>query len=217
MHMPTNWNKAFNFKSLLTLFCLMSSTTSLLAADGKPLFVTCIACHGARGEGNAQIGAPNIAGMASWYLSKQLGNFASGKRGADKADRYGAQMREAVKVLASEDQRLAVAQYIANLPPQPMQSNWKVSPAELANGRNQFNAICSSCHGSVARGNPTLGAPGLIGLDSTYAERQLKAFREGQRGAHPEDKWGAQMRVGASMLPDMKSGHDALAYIATLK
>ena len=91
------------------------------------------------------------------------------------------------------------------------------NPAELTNGRNQFNAICSSCHGGSARGNQTLGAPGLIGLDITYAERQLRAFREGQRGTHPDDKWGAQMRVGASMLPNLKSGRDALVYATGLK
>lgn len=217
MYMPAKRNQVFILASLLILLSLISFAAPVLAVDGRALFASCTACHGAQGEGNASLGTPNIARMPAWYVAKQLGNFASGKRGADKVDRYGTQMREAAKVLVAEDQRLSVAQYIATLPPQPVTPSGKISPVELANGRSQFNAICSSCHGSTARGNPTLGAPSLIGLDATYAERQLRAFRDGQRGAHPDDKWGAQMRVGASMLPDLKSGRDALAYIATLK
>lgn len=215
--MPTSHKKVNALPRFLTLLFLVVFALPLLAADGKKLFASCVACHGARGEGNAQLGAPNIAGMASWYVSRQLANFASGSRGSDNADRYGTQMREAAKVLISDDQRQAVSQHIASLPPQPVASSGKVSVADVANGRSQFNAICSSCHGSAARGNPTLSAPSLVGLDATYTERQLKAFREGRRGAHPDDKWGAQMRVGATMLADMKSGRDALAYIATLK
>ncbi|MBP6108399.1 MAG: c-type cytochrome [Rhodocyclaceae bacterium] len=215
--MPTSHMKVNALPRFLTLLFLVVFALPLLAADGKRLFASCAACHGARGEGNTQLGAPNIAGMASWYVSRQLANFAVGSRGSDNADRYSTQMREAAKALVSDDQRQAVSQHIASLPPQPVASSGKVSVADVANGRSQFNAICSSCHGSAARGNPTLSAPSLVGLDATYAERQLKAFREGRRGAHPDDKWGAQMRVGATMLADMKSGRDALAYIATLK
>ena len=215
--MQTSHDQAHALARMLTLFFLLILAAPLFAADGKTLFLSCAACHGARGEGNAQLGAPNIAGMAPWYVTRQLVNFASGRRGTDSADRYSTQMREAAKVLLSDDQRLAVGQHIASLPPQPVVSSGKVSIADVANGRSQFNAICSSCHGSTARGNPTLGAPSLIGLDAAYAERQLRAFREGHRGAHPDDKWGAQMRVGASMLTDMKNGRDALAYISTLK
>ena len=192
-------------------------SASVTAQDGKALFASCAACHGTRGEGNAKLGTPNIAGMAPWYVTRQLANFAGGKRGADKADRYGTLMRDAANVLVSEDQRTAVAQHIASLPAQPAQSDAKFSAAELANGRSQFNAICSSCHGSGGRGNQTLGAPALIGLDAVYAERQLVAFRDGSRGKHAEDKWGAQMRVGASMLPNANSVRDVAAYLTTLK
>lgn len=187
------------------------------ANDGKTLFATCAACHGARGEGNPKLGAPNIAAMPPWYVLRQLDNFANGRRGANRADVYGSQMREAAKVLVSDIQRKLVAEHIAALPPQLSASGKSVDPAKLANGRSQFNAICSSCHGSGGRGNQTLGAPGLVGLDAAYAERQLLAFREGVRGAHPDDKWGGQMRVGAAMLPNVASIRDVAAYLATLK
>ena len=198
-------------------FVLLMMPTFALAADGKGLFSACSACHGSGGEGNVKIGAPNIAGMPAWYTARQLANFSSGKRGTDKADAFGVQMRAAAMSVNSDEQRDAVAKYIESLPSRAAKMNTNSNPADLVNGRNQFNAICSSCHGGSGRGNPTLGAPGLIGLEITYAERQLRAFREGRRGAHPEDKWGAQMKVGASMLPNLKSGRDALVYAAGLK
>lgn len=217
---PTNMtNKMLDLGLVgLCVHLVMSMVpTFAFAADGRTLFTTCSACHGSSGEGNVSIGAPNIAGMPAWYTARQLANFSSDKRGTDKADTFGAQMRAAAMSVNSDEQRDALAKYIASLPGRAAKLNTNSNPAELVNGRNQFNAICSSCHGGSGRGNQALGAPGLVGLEISYAERQLRSFREGQRGAHPEDKWGAQMRVGASMLPNLKSGRDALMYAAGLK
>ena len=67
---------------LCVLVVLIPSFGTALAADGKALYNTCTACHGAKGEGNRALGAPNIAGMDAWYLSKQLENFTLGRRGS---------------------------------------------------------------------------------------------------------------------------------------
>ena len=160
---------------------LTSLATPAFAADGKTLYAICGACHGSNGEGNTKLGAPNIASMPKWYVARQLENFSSGKRGADKADLFGTQMRAAAMAVKTDEQRQALATYIATLTNRPVSTSVGGGSVDLAKGRSHFNAICSSCHGSNARGNPTLGAPGLIGLDATYAERQLKTFREGQR------------------------------------
>ncbi len=204
--------------ALLCCMTLLVSSDAWSAPDGKTLFISCSACHGQAGEGNAAIGAPNIAGADAWYLARQLGNFSSGLRGATAGDTFGAQMRGAVAVLKSDAERNAVATYISSLPktklPAPVAVKTK---ADLANGSTQFNGICSSCHASHGHGNQALGAPNLVGLDPVYMERQITAFRSGTRGAHKDDKWGAQMRVGAGMLPDSKSVRDVIAYIGTLK
>ncbi len=212
-----NIKRLWKLAKAIFLALLMWLAAPVFAADGKALYARCSACHGLNGEGNQKLGAPNIGGMAHWYVVRQLENFSAGRRGVDKTDLFGAQMRIAAMAVTTDEQRQALATHIAALQRRPALAVAVSSPLDLTKGRNQFNAICGSCHGSAARGNPTLGAPNLIGLDTTYAERQLKAFREGQRGGHPDDKWGAQMRVGASMLPDLKSGRDALAYVATLK
>ncbi len=185
-----------------------------LAADGKAIYATCSACHGVAAEGNAKIGAPNIGGMDVWYIERQLANFSSGVRGAGAADSFGAQMRAAVSAIKSDAERTAVAAYVAALPAKKVTGAAK---ADMANGSTQFNAICSSCHGSHGKGNKMLGAPSLVGIDPGYLERQIIAFRSGTRGSHKDDKWGAQMRVGAGMLPDTKSVRDVLAHVGTLK
>jgi cytochrome c oxidase subunit 2 len=183
--------------------------------DGKSIFTTtCIACHGSKGEGNSVVGAPNIGGMDATYVTRQLNNFASGLRGTAPNDNYGAQMRAAIAVLKTDADRAAVAGYIASLAKVKSPASVK---GDLAHGSTQFNAVCSSCHEARAQGNLQMGAPSLQGLDPTYLERQLLAFRSGTRGANPNDKSGSLMKLGASMLPDTQSVHDVVAYIMTLK
>ncbi|MCF2948630.1 c-type cytochrome [Paraglaciecola aquimarina] len=52
---------------------------------------------------------------------------------------------------------------------------------------------CTVCHGSQLKGNQNIGAPRLSDLSAWYVERQLKNFKQGIRGAHPEDKTGIEM------------------------
>ncbi len=210
---PNGFSASVKFIAFFALF--WSVAFSVAAADGKAIFsANCIACHGSKGEGNAQLGAPNIGGMEASYLARQLANFSSGIRGSAANDNYGAQMRAVVAVLKTDADRTAVANYVAGMP-RAVSKN--VIKADLANGSTQFNAVCSSCHGSHAQGNQQMGAPSLLGTDPQYVERQILAFRTGLRGVKPEDKTGALMRVGANMLPDVKSAHDVAAYITTIK
>lgn len=56
-------------------------------------------------------------------------------------------------------------------------------------------ALCQSCHQANGAGHPALNAPALAGQQQAYLLRQLQQFQTGQRGAHPEDQTGAQMRA----------------------
>jgi cytochrome c oxidase subunit 2 len=185
---------------------------SAAGADGKTLYAACVACHGARGEGVPATGAPNIAGTAAWYLERQLGEFAAGRRGTQPGDSFGATMKAASAVLASDGDRAAVAAYVAGLP----RTRAAAPGLPTANGRNYFNAICSACHGSNGLGNEALGAPRLAGLPVSYLARQLAAFKSGRRGAAAGDRLGAQMRAITSMLPDARTEQDVTAYAAGL-
>jgi cytochrome c553 len=84
-------------------------------AQGRKVYETCVACHGARGEGNAALQAPALASRSDWYLVAQLVNYREGLRGADERDTYGAQMR-AIAVTLADDAAIAdVVAYINSL------------------------------------------------------------------------------------------------------
>ena len=91
------------------------STVDGDAGKGQSLYTTCIACHGAKAEGNEALNAPALAGMDDWYQLAQLMKFKSGKRGAADGDTYGAQMVPTVNVLADEQAMKDVIAYINSL------------------------------------------------------------------------------------------------------
>ena len=83
-------------------------------------------------------------------------------------------------------------------------------------GKTLYN-ICSACHGANAEGMAALNAPANAGQDPWYMTRQLKNFRAGIRGAHPDDTFGAQMRPMAMMLARDQDIDDVVAYISSLE
>jgi cytochrome c553 len=81
----------------------------------------------------------------------------------------------------------------------------------------QIYATCAACHGALAEGNPSLGAPALAGQQLAYLQRQLLNFRAGLRGSHKDDSYGAQMRAGSqAALRDEKAIGAVASYIAAL-
>jgi cytochrome c553 len=84
-------------------------------AHGKELYESCVACHGARGEGNSALQAPALASRSDWYIATQLVNYQKGLRGADERDTYGAQMRAIVATLPDEKAITDVVAYINTL------------------------------------------------------------------------------------------------------
>jgi cytochrome c553 len=86
--------------------------------NGRNYFnAICGACHGGRGQGNAALGAPRIAGQSAPYLARQLASFASGTRGAQAGDRYGAQMKAVIAMLPDAAASHDVIAYAASLRP----------------------------------------------------------------------------------------------------
>jgi cytochrome c553 len=182
----------------------------LSAQDGKALFATCTACHGANGAGNPTIGAPALAGQDAKYLERQLTNFRSGLRGGDARDSFGPQMRAAAAVLPDAVAVAAVSAYASRLPAKPLKP---ATRADLRNGNNLYHGKCGACHGGRAEGNASLGAPRLSGLDAAYLKRQVEGFRTGLRGSDPKDRYGRQMRLMAASLATPKDLDDVIAFI----
>ena len=64
----------------------------------------------------------------------------------------------------------------------------------------QLFAMCSSCHGQNGHGNHDLLSPSIAGLPEWYLINQLRKFRLGKRGAHPDDYAGLKMHPIARIL-----------------
>jgi len=195
---------------LLGVVALLIFSAASLAADGAKQFASCVSCHGNKGEGNPTLNAPAIAGQDAEYLTRQLLNFRSGRRGAHKSDTFGAQMRVLAKALPDDAAVTKVATFIASLPKTVI-----AAPARgnLHNGNNLYQGTCGACHGVAAQGNPGLKAPRLAGLDAAYIKRQFAHFRDGARGTDPQDATGRQMAMMARTLPNERDLDDVIAFI----
>jgi cytochrome c553 len=82
---------------------------------GATLYQSCVACHGAKAEGNEPLGGPALTTQNDWYLATQLQHYKNGVRGSNTADTYGQQMRAAAQLLPDEVAIHDVVSYISSL------------------------------------------------------------------------------------------------------
>ena len=78
-----------------------------------------------------------------------------------------------------------------------------------------FQTICATCHGEKGEGKKELMTPSIASLPRWYLEEQIRKFRNGQRGNHPNDLNGQNMRLAIAELSEAQI-NEALDYIDTL-
>jgi cytochrome c553 len=81
---------------------------------------------------------------------------------------------------------------------------------DLARGEALFK-LCSQCHGPDGGGNEAIEAPAIAGLPAWYVDSQLRKYRDGIRGSHPDDIAGLRMRP---MSRQFKADEDIAALAA---
>jgi cytochrome c oxidase subunit 2 len=182
------------------------------ASAGQALYPVCSACHGAQGEGNEMLNAPKLAGQHGWYLKRQLQNFQHGLRGSDAGDTFGAQMAPMAATLVDEAAIDNIVAYITSM--NEMASPSTVS-GDAVKGKEIF-VTCTACHGAEGQGIWSMNAPRLSGVNDWYTVRQLKNYKQGIRGSHPQDLYGKQMTLMAGVLRSDQAINDLVAYINTL-
>ena len=64
---------------------------------------------------------------------------------------------------------------------------------DVQRGKEKYK-VCVSCHGDKGEGKKISNAPRISGQQSWYIARQLNNYKQGIRGAHPNDITGMQMR-----------------------
>jgi cytochrome c oxidase subunit 2 len=201
---------------ILIVVAMLALTSLVRAEDELPIpaeeFIYCTVCHGVQLMGNAIIGAPRLSGMENWYVERQLLAFKNGLRGVHAADVPGMDMQPMAAAL-SNDQIKDVATFVnatrSDVPPQTIDGNVNA-------GRDHY-ATCYACHGEEGEGNPALGGPALAGVSDWYLATQLRNYRNGSRGTHPDDIYGLQMRAATLVfLSDDEAINDVVSYITTL-
>lgn len=176
-----------------------ANTGAAIAAKGTAGgAAACVACHGAKGEGNAAAGFPRLAGLPADYLAAQLGHFAADRRKNPVMGPVAKQLTEA--------ERKAVAAYYGALPAATALATDDGGALRQADtgawlalrGRWDGNLpACIQCHGPGGAG---IGAafPPLAGQSSAYIAAQLHAFKSGTRPGGPQNL----MKAVASKLAD---------------
>ncbi len=86
---------------------------------------------------------------------------------------------------------------------------------ELERGEALYK-LCAQCHGPQGAGNPAIAAPPIAGLPAWYVEAQVYKFRDGVRGAHPDDAAGLRMRPMARIMRTDDNIQAVAAYVGSL-
>ena len=180
-------------------------------ALGAASYAVCAACHGAQGEGLVALNAPKLSGQDPRYLRRQLRNYKIGLRGIHEDDINGRIMAPMAATLVNDAIVDNVIAYIGTLPDSPAPAT---VDGDVAHGAKLYT-LCANCHGDDGQGIK-MNAPRQAGMNDWYLLSQLKNFKQGIRGQHPEDLGGKQMRAMAQTLQDDQAMRDVVAYINTL-
>jgi cytochrome c553 len=150
-------------------------------AAGAP---PCAQCHAFNGASDSSGAFPRIAGQSTYYLAKQLREFASGIRS-------NALMSPIAKALSPDD-AADVAAYFAGLeaPFPPLKS---ADPALIKRGEELARVgsaerqiqSCDNCHGPGGAGEPP-AIPYLAGQYASYIAFELKMWQQGFRKNSPD-------------------------------
>jgi cytochrome c553 len=171
---------------------------------GQALVAECMLCHSNR---EAQRG-PVLNGMETWYLLDQLEKFRSGVRGKVASNRSEYLMGVGARKIKDDYGLAYVANWFSEQDPVPA---IRTVRGNLEDGKKFYEQRCLSCHGEKGEGNRLVNAPSLTRLEGWYFIEQMKKFRSGARGYHPQDLGGQAMAAASKEISD-RNLHNVVAY-----
>jgi cytochrome c553 len=92
----------------------------------------------------------------------------------------------------------------------------KAPGATRAERGAELYGYCEQCHGDRGQGNIRYRAPAIAGLSQWYVEAQLRKFRVGARGDHPDDVEGLRMRPMSRTLASDREVSLVAEYVANM-
>lgn len=163
------------------------------ANQGKTKTAVCAACHG-QGGNSTMANFPKLAGQNEKYLLKQLKDIKGGNRAV-------VEMTGLLTNLSDQDLADISAYYAKQ-----STTLGQVPKDALEAGQTLYRtgvpakgvASCTACHSPVGKGVASAGFPALSGQHPAYVEKQLKAFRNGERANDPN----SMMRDIAAKMSD---------------
>lgn len=151
--------------------------------DAARGIVSCASCHGPGGDSTMEAN-PKLAGQHAGYLRRQLVDFKPGE-GDTPAARVSVIMNPIAAAL-TEEEIADLSLYIAH---QPLENPATAGHEDLVDaGRDIWRGgiaskgvpACAACHGANGNGVPDQ-YPYLHGQFGSYIQRELEAFRSGER------------------------------------
>lgn len=167
-------------KVIAGLVMAVSFTGMAQAGDperGEELVGTCAACHGQAGKQPIMDVYPRLSGIGERYFYEQLVDIKN-------KDRVIPEMTGQLDDMSDQDLKDIAAYYDAQEMPEDEASAELVDAGEkLYRGGNLSSNVpaCSACHGPAGKGNEPAGYPALSGQKAAYTEKQLKAYKKGDR------------------------------------
>ncbi len=162
--------------------------------SGGEIFTSCLLCHSTR---EMQRG-PIIDGLPAWTVELQLKKFRDHIRGSNPANKSELLMGAGESILQDDEEIRRVAEHIASLPPQ-------AHLLTVRGDKNRGKLIylqCANCHGFKGEGKLESKSPPLNTLEDWFQLDQLRKFKSGLRGKHPQDAEGNAMRLAVQGLSD---------------
>jgi cytochrome c553 len=181
----------YYFLLMVSVVLLLFSASSQSAGDaaaGKNKVLVCAGCHGS--DGNSLVpNFPKIAGLGEKYITEQLRLVKSGERIIMEMtgilDQSSDQDLQDMAAYYNQKQRTIVGSKEIELigisdPDKALALGEKVyRGGNIANGV----AACTGCHSPSGNGNGPAGYPALGGQYAEYIEKQLLAYRRGERAS----------------------------------
>jgi len=146
---------------------------------GEANAAVCAGCHGEGGAKPVQGAYPKLSGLGEKYLYQQLVAIKEG-------DRPIPEMTGLLDDMSNDDLRDLSAYFDEqDMGVQQADPDLVDEGQALYRGGNLASGVpaCSGCHNPQGKGNEPAGYPRLGGQNAEYLEKQLKAYRDGERNA----------------------------------
>ena len=156
-----------------------------LAQKGGAGILACMACHGAKGEGQAAAGFPRLAGQSQAYLEKQVREFASGQRVNPQMAPIASAL-DAGQIKDVTDYYASLPEWKPAVPPDAAAPEYILGQKLATRGKwNEGMPACFSCHATGGGGIPP-HFPSIAGQPRAYTSGQLQSWQSSARSNDPQ-------------------------------